>query len=120
MNLIRMAALAALAALIAGCGGGATPKPSVNAVERTIGASEFEFAPKAIEASAGSAVKITIVNNGTLEHDFTIDALNLKVATPIGQTVSGTSGALAAGTYDFYCSVAGHKEAGMTGTLTVK
>ena len=25
-----------------------------------------------------------------------------------------------AGTYEFFCTVAGHKEAGMVGTLTVK
>jgi uncharacterized cupredoxin-like copper-binding protein len=45
--------------------------------------------------------------------------LSVKIAVPIGQTVDGVIPGAAAGTYDFYCSLPGHKEAGMTGTLTV-
>jgi uncharacterized cupredoxin-like copper-binding protein len=54
-------------------------------------------------------------------HDFTIDALDLKVTANPGETVefeipAGT----AADEYQFYCSIPGHKEAGMTGTLTIE
>jgi uncharacterized cupredoxin-like copper-binding protein len=36
-----------------------------------------------------------------------------------GDTVSATINA-PAGTYEFYCNVPGHKQAGMFGTLTVQ
>jgi len=118
MKRTALAALVVLTALVAGCGPGATPKPNV--VEKSIETTEFAFAPKEIDIPAGSALKVTLVNKGVLEHDFAIDSLGFKVSVPIGGTQSGTTGALAAGKYDFYCSIAGHKEAGMVGTLTVK
>ena len=61
---------------------------------------------------------IEVVNGGVVEHDFTIDEANVKIATPATETASG-SFTLPAGTYAFYCSVPGHREAGMEGTLTV-
>ena len=40
--------------------------------------------------------------------------------TQPNKTFTYQAPALTAGTYEFYCTVAGHKEAGMVGTLTVK
>ncbi len=118
MNITRILVSIALAATVAACGSAATPKPAP--VETTLEANEFAFTPKEIKAVVGSTVKITVTNKGTLEHDFTIESLNVKVAAAVGKTVSGTTGVLAAGTYDFFCSVAGHKEAGMAGKLVVE
>jgi plastocyanin/mono/diheme cytochrome c family protein len=62
---------------------------------------------------------IQITNSGASPHDFTIDALGVHVELPPGETEEVPIDA-DAGTYEFYCSVPGHKEAGMVGTLTVK
>ena len=59
-------------------------------------------------------------NKGPLEHSFVVDELGVKLErVPPGQTGSVSFTPRAAGTYAYYCDVPGHKEAGMTGTLTV-
>ncbi|HSO30461.1 MAG TPA: cupredoxin domain-containing protein [Candidatus Sulfomarinibacteraceae bacterium] len=121
MKLAAWAILAlALVGALAACGGG-TPSPSTTVTEVTLTGTEFGFEPKAVEIAAGAKLKITLVNKGTLEHDVSIDALGVKLLVPVGQTLSVTTAEpVPAGTYEIYCAVAGHKEAGMTGTLTVK
>lgn len=106
----------ATAALVAACGGGEAPTPA----GVTLDAAEFSFTPSTITAAADEAFTVTLVNKGTVEHDFTIDANQTKIAVAVGKTASGEVAGLPAGTYEFYCSVAGHKEGGMLGTLTVQ
>lgn len=82
-------------------------------------AKEFAFTPKAVTTSAGT-VQLVVTNTGAIEHTFVIDELKVKTG-PIkpGQTVTITATAKP-GTYKFYCDVPGHKEIGMTATLTAK
>ena len=62
---------------------------------------------------------ITVKNVGVLPHDFTIDALGIAETLDPGATVEITIPDDASGDYEYYCSVPGHAQAGMTGTLTV-
>jgi uncharacterized cupredoxin-like copper-binding protein len=81
---------------------------------------DLAFEPKEFTIAADTDVTVTITNDGALQHDFTIDELD--VASDLFD--GGSSGTVTinapAGTYEFYCSVPGHKEAGMIGTLTVQ
>jgi plastocyanin len=76
----------------------------------------------ALTASAGK-VSIDFTNMSPLGHNMTIESAAGKIvgATP---TFQGATKALTlelkAGTYKFFCSVPGHRMAGMEGTLTVK
>jgi plastocyanin len=100
----------------AGGGGGSTVAIS------TPPGSDLAFDQKDASASAGS-VTIDFDNQQSLQHD-------VKVEDSSGQELGGTdlvsSGTATAtvdlqpGTYTFFCSVPGHREAGMEGTLTVK
>lgn len=120
MKIVIRAALGlVLAGALAACGG-STATPTASTTKATLNASEFAFDPAILEVAAGAKLELTLVNKGTLEHDFTIDSLSFAVHAPVGTTEMLTTGALAAGTYEFYCSIPGHKQAGMTGTLTVK
>lgn len=126
-NLVRpLGGLVAAALLVAACGGAPapTPEPATPAppagVVLEVTATEFEFDPSALSASAGADVTIRLTNGGIVEHDFVIDDLGVMVHAAVGETQEGTIRAVAAGTYDFYCSIPGHKEAGMVGTLEVK
>ena len=83
-------------------------------------AGDLMFDPMALTARIGQPVTINFQNAGALEHSFVIDKLNVKLEhVQAGQTATMTFTPAAAGTYEFYCNVAGHKDAGMKGTLTV-
>jgi len=119
MTRISIAATTALAIVLAACGGGGSAASS-DRVEIQTATTEFAYAPKTWEIPAGKPIKIVLKNKGTVEHDFTIDALRLKVTVAAGKDAEKSFAAIAPGTYEVHCTVAGHKEAGMTGTLTVK
>ena len=80
----------------------------------------FAFSATSLEAAPGP-VTIVLTNNSVLTHNIAIkgngvDLKGLEVGMGGQSTVTGD---LVAGTYTFYCSVAGHEAAGMSGTLTV-
>jgi plastocyanin len=81
---------------------------------------QFKYASNQLSAKAGT-VTIDFANMSPLMHNTTI-AQGSKVlgATP---TFNGGTRALTLnlkpGTYTFYCSVPGHRQAGMEGTLSV-
>jgi plastocyanin len=83
---------------------------------------QLAYNTKALSAKAGQ-VSVDFANKSSLPHNVTIESSSgAKVgATP---TFSGGSKSLSVnlkpGTYKFFCSVPGHRQAGMEGTLTVK
>ncbi len=81
---------------------------------------EFEFQPSTISVKKGQLVKITFVNVGQAEHDFVINELNIKTKLLKPQE-SETIEFIAdkTGEFSFYCSVEGHKEQGMKGTIII-
>jgi plastocyanin len=80
----------------------------------------LSYDTKQLSAKAGT-ITITFTNAAPLEHNLTI-AQGSKVlgATPtfVGGNRTLTL-SLKAGSYTFYCSVPGHRQAGMEGTLSV-
>jgi len=83
---------------------------------------QLKYNKTSLTASAGK-VSIDFTNMSPLGHNVTIESSAGKVvgATPTFQ--GGTkllTLELKAGTYKFFCSVPGHRMAGMEGTLTVK
>ncbi|NIA25400.1 MAG: hypothetical protein GWP04_07495 [Gammaproteobacteria bacterium] len=91
----------------------------LGATEVAVVASEFRFDPPAITVRSGEAVNLTLVNEGALLHDLTIPALGVRVVVGPGRlsTIGLTN--LPGGEYEILCSVPGHAEAGMIGTLEV-
>ena len=83
-------------------------------------AGQLSYDTKQLSAKAGT-VTITMANMSPLEHNVTIASGSTVLgATPtfLGGTRTLTV-TLKAGTYTFYCSVPGHRAAGMEGTLAV-
>jgi len=80
----------------------------------------LKFNKSSLSAKAGK-VTIVMANPSDLPHAIEVEGNGIEIK---GQTVnkggtSKASGDLKAGTYEFYCPVDSHKQAGMKGTLTV-
>lgn len=106
-------------------------------VEVVIEATEWGFSPDSVSLVAGQPVKITLINNGQIDHDVTIPNLPFElldedaehghagpadaihIHTEPGDTATVTFVPLSGGAFEFTCSIAGHVEAGMVGTFTV-
>ncbi len=113
MKGIRMAALALLLPLaLAACGGSPAGPARVEITER-----EWGLEPAAVSVKDGS-VTFEVTNAGALEHNFEIEGAG-KIELLLPQESKTLEVKLAAGTYTIMCSLPGHKEAGMVGTLTV-
>ncbi|MDP9023418.1 MAG: cupredoxin domain-containing protein [Actinomycetota bacterium] len=101
------------------------PKPIGPGGEIVAEGGEFFFELTTANAVEGP-IKVTFRNVGAAEHNFTIDEAfgDVNSVPPQGNTPpGGTDEAtldLFAGTWTYYCSVPGHREAGMEGTLTVE
>ncbi len=84
-----------------------------------VAATSFEFDPDEITVTAGEDIAIVLTSDDLL-HDFTIDDIDVHVAADRGETAEGGLRADEPGEYTYYCTVAGHREAGMEGTLVVE
>jgi plastocyanin len=80
---------------------------------------DIYFEPKELSIPANSDVTVRLPNEGVTLHNFSIDELGISVDIDPGATQETVINA-PAGTYEYYCNVPGHKEAGMRGTLTVQ
>ena len=81
---------------------------------------DIDFNPNEFTIPANTDVTVTLPNEGASVHNFHIDALDVHSADiPGGETGEVTINA-EPGEYEYYCSIPGHRDAGMFGTLTVE
>jgi manganese oxidase len=79
---------------------------------------EFAITPTDITVAAGGTLEVT--NEGVVDHDLAV--IGEAVGTSMlrgGESESLDLSALAPGTYEIHCTVAGHESGGMKGTLTI-
>jgi plastocyanin len=134
-----VAALAAGLLALAGCGGSSkttssatTASPAPASTSTTSGGQTLKIAANpegqlkydtaSLTAKSGT-ITIDFTNAAPLAHNLTIASSSgaVQAATPTFQGGSKTvSLSLKAGTYTFYCTVPGHRAAGMEGKLTVQ
>jgi plastocyanin len=113
---------AASVVAIAGCGsdsGSAYVPPSGPPVATLeVSAKNFSFTPDKLSAPPG-ILEIDFTSTEGI-HDFVIEGVpGFMLETSAGKTKTGKV-ELQRGAYTFYCSLPGHRAAGMEGTLTVK
>jgi uncharacterized cupredoxin-like copper-binding protein len=110
----------ALAALVAVAWLGQVGWAAAPAV--TFRATEFLYKPGEGTAHAGE-VLFVVRNEGAIEHNFVIQSAAKKNVAEIAIIEPGTTtevrAAVAPGTYTIFCTLPGHREAGMVATLVV-
>ena len=102
---------------------GREPKEAEAAKGKAVRVSEVEYKIGLTEKNLrAGAYSFDVKNDGTLQHDLTIDGPGVnKAATPLIDAGSSAKlrVTLKPGRYDLYCSVPGHKQNGMDVKLTV-
>jgi uncharacterized cupredoxin-like copper-binding protein len=135
----RISLILLFVALLAACGS----KPSEPAKDITVEMTDFAYNPSSITVPAGEPVTLTLKNIGNIEHDFVVEQIDatthviedsgsdahhahgeeqsydLHVSANAGDTSVLELTVLGPGTYQIFCSVEGHKEAGMIAELVV-
>jgi nitrite reductase (NO-forming) len=121
-----LAVLALVGLLAAGCDDGEAPTdegaaPAVGdedvvAIDVVMG--DIFYQPDSVEIPAGTSLEVNAVNEGDLEHDFELDD---QSGTGILQAGEDTTAEVAPFDEDTtaYCTVAGHREAGMEFEIVV-
>lgn len=89
-----------------------TAPPIDGAPELAITADELAFSPERVELTAGEPVNVALTS-ADIPHDLVVDEIDFHVAADCDETVSGGLVFEEPGTYTGYCSVPGHREAGM-------
>lgn len=132
-----------LAMGLVACGGG---EEETDEQAVTVTAQDIEYGTERIEVTAGTPVDLTLVNEGALDHDFSIveipltgevagaeeeeemeghdmtmemEELDVHVSAAAGESATITFTPSEPGEYAYFCTVAGHRESGMAGTLVV-
>jgi uncharacterized cupredoxin-like copper-binding protein len=134
----RILAIAAVMAVVAlgatACGSGSSSSTSTPAaaggssggsgggtpVDVTL--KEYSITVSGGTTLAAGTYTFHVSNSGTMGHNLTIDGPGVEDATTGTFSAGGTADVtvtLKDGTYEFYCSVPGHKELGMDDTVTV-
>lgn len=116
---------------------------SQSGTEIAVEAHDFTYRPVSLTVPVGQPVTLTLKNTGAVEHDFVIEKIkvtdveasdsgpaahhqtghepeyDLHFFAKAGETETLQFTALEPGTYEIFCSLEGHKEAGMIGELMV-
>jgi plastocyanin len=99
----------------------AKPVPAASALKLAADPSKIAFDTTQLTANAGK-VTIDFDNPAPLEHNVAIEqgGKQIAISETIASGETSVSAELKPGTYTFLCTIPGHAEAGMEGTLTVK
>lgn len=117
---------------LAGCGGGSDGATSNDVSTEVFGTGPvlevaadpdgaLAFTEDTLEVASGDVV-VNFTNEARLPHDFCIrdgEGVDLVCSDIIVGSTTTFTQPLAAGEYLYYCSLAGHRQNGMEGTLTV-
>ena len=129
----KLLLLIPVALLISGCGGtsGGTNDPNQGHLGEKAGLvgttmtfilKDFTITPSNVTLPKAGKYTIVIYNEGSQLHNLEIEGNGLKAEGKeigFGKKQTFTADFKKAGSYDMFCPVPGHKELGMTGTITV-
>lgn len=97
----------------------ATQSGSTTVHEVSIKAFSFGFDPKTFTVKKGEKVRLRVTNTAGV-HNFNIDELGVLASTPAGKEAVIEFTPETSGSFTYYCSIDGHRELGMMGTIVVE
>lgn len=82
----------------------------------------FLFEPNVLQIRAGELTEFELANADSQDHTFVISELAVVMLAAAGQTVRSSTliDRKNRGTFAFFCSIGGHLDAGMEGTIEVR
>lgn len=104
-----------------GSGGGSRPGPSPDpeAEEVRVEAGEFFFRPSTVRIHDGRPVNLVLDNEGRMLHTLTVPDADFELRADGGEQAIGAFDPPEPGRYEVVCTIPGHAEAGMRGTIEV-
>jgi plastocyanin len=120
-RLVPVMAMVAVLLGSGGCGsGGGLPAVSgPTSPKLELDASEMRYTPAKIAVAAGD-ITVVLRNVGVVHHDLRVEDKPRLFAEAVPGQTSTTTWQLGKGRYRIYCSVTGHRAAGMEGILEVR
>jgi plastocyanin len=115
------ALVAGLALAAAGCGGSTSSSSGSGSSSSASGGStkleldDSYFKPKTVAGKPGQKLTIELENEGSKEHNFTVDDQSIDEDVEAGENATVTVSVPQSGKVTFYCKY--HKAVGMTGTI---
>lgn len=85
----------------------------------TLHARDITFDVTTLEVKANQPVELVYINEGRIDHAFSIDGLLAEQKVKPGETYTFTFTPVQPGQFKFVCAMPGHEMAGMVGTFTV-
>jgi nitrous oxide reductase len=111
------AAVTSILAGLASTGGVAiTEAPTATGV---LTAERTRFVETGLQMDNGEVLGLFVTNKDDIGHTFDIDSLDIHVELPANSTTAVAIGPTGPGSLQLYCSVPGHREAGMVATIDV-
>ena len=96
---------------------GGTPTDVSGQSSTTMSAENFFFSPSDLSGTAGQKLTISLTNNGSVPHNFSITDENVDVTLQPGESQDIKVTFPQSGSVQFFCSF--HQTSGMVGTLQV-
>lgn len=104
--------------VVAGVAAAAASNSTIPTNAIVISVTNARYSTTTLTASQGT-VTVDFANNDLFWHTFTVPALGVDIRSPVKGHRQATFTA-APGSYEFFCAIPGHKQAGMRGTLIIQ
>jgi hypothetical protein len=114
---VGAAATSLLTGLVSTGGPGGADTPTITEVITAEGRS---FVGSSLQMKASDVLGLIITNPNDIGHSFDIDSLDIHVQVSPNSTTAVAIRPSGPGRLEFYCSVHGHRAAGMAGVITVE
>lgn len=92
-----------------------TGEPTPQELSLTV--AEYEFNPDTMTVPADTLLILSVTNEGDALHNFVIEETNIRSANILPGDLDVVEFYLDPGEYTYYCSIPGHSDQGLTGTL---